>query len=57
MSVVEEISSDALTAVAILSLTYLGAIGVSDTFLLGAIAGLGGYRIFKRRGARRSGES
>lgn len=39
------------TIAAIGSITYLGLHGVTDTFIVGAVAGLGGYAVLKRREA------
>lgn len=47
--VVDRITDDLVTITAILAIAYLGINGVANTEVLMAIAGLGGYRLHKRR--------
>lgn len=48
---IEELASDVVTLGAIGGIAYLGLNGVTDTFVIGTIAGLGGYAVLKRREA------
>lgn len=47
----DELASDVVTLGAIGSIAYLGLNGVTDTFVIGTVAGLGGYAVLKRREA------
>lgn len=47
----DELASDVVTLGAIGSIAYLGLNGVTDTFVIGTVAGLGGYAVLKRRDA------
>lgn len=51
MKALNTLANDLVTIAAIAGLVYLGHIGVVDTALVGAIAGLGGYRMHKARKA------
>jgi hypothetical protein len=50
-TVIHEAIDEVPTIAAIGSITYLGLHGVTDTFIVGAVAGLGGYAVLKRREA------
>ena len=44
---IDKVTNDFVTIVAILGIVYLGTVGVIDPEVIGAIAGLGGYRLYK----------
>jgi hypothetical protein len=44
---IDKVTNDIVTIVAILGIVYLGINGVIDPEVVGAIAGLGGYRLYK----------
>lgn len=44
---IDKVTNDFVTIVAILGIVYLGLNGVIDPEVVGAIAGLGGYRLYK----------
>jgi hypothetical protein len=46
--IIDYITDDIVTIVAILGIVYLGVHGVVDPEVVGAIAGLGGYRLHKK---------
>jgi hypothetical protein len=45
--VADALTDDLVTIVAIIGIVYLGIHGVVDAEVVGAIAGLGGYRLYK----------
>lgn len=49
-----ELADDFVTVSAIGSIAFLGLNGVTDTFVIGSIAGLGGYAVLKKRQASQS---
>ena len=44
---IDKVTNDFVTIVAILGIVFLGFHGVIDAEVIGAIAGLGGYRLYK----------
>ena len=44
---IDKVTNDVVTIIAILGIVYLGINGVIDPEVIGAIAGLGGYRLYK----------
>jgi len=44
---IDKVTNDFVTIVAILGIVFLGIHGVIDPEVIGAIAGLGGYRLYK----------
>ena len=44
---IDKVTDDFVTIVSILGIVYLGIQGVIDPEVIGAIAGLGGYRLYK----------
>lgn len=49
---IDKVTNDFVTMVAILGIVYLGTLGVVDAEVIGAIAGLGGYRLYKNGKAK-----
>lgn len=45
--VLDAITDDLVTVIAIIGIVVLGLHGVVDAEVIGAIAGLGGYRLYK----------
>ena len=45
--IVDEFMDDFVTVAAIVSLTVLGLHGVTDALVIGSVAGLGGYRMYR----------
>jgi hypothetical protein len=45
--VADALTDDLVTIVAIIGIVYLGINGIVDAEVVGAIAGLGGYRLYK----------
>lgn len=43
----DKITNDVVTIVSIVGIVYLGFNGVIDPMVIGAVAGLGGYRLHK----------
>jgi hypothetical protein len=43
------LADEIVTVSSIASITYLGANGVTDAAIIGAVAGLGGYRIYNKK--------
>ena len=44
---IDKVTNDIVTTIAILGIVFLGLHGVIDPEVIGAIAGLGGYRLYK----------
>jgi uncharacterized membrane protein YuzA (DUF378 family) len=44
---IDKVTNDVVTIIAIIGIVYLGIEGVVDAEVIGAIAGLGGYRLYK----------
>ena len=49
---IDKVTNDVVTIIAILGIVYLGINGVIDPEVVGAIAGLGGYRLYKNGKAK-----
>jgi len=49
---IDKVTNDFVTIVAILGIVFLGIHGVIDPEVIGAIAGLGGYRLYKNGKAK-----
>jgi len=49
---IDKVTNDFVTIVAILGIVFLGLHGVIDAEVIGAIAGLGGYRLYKNGKAK-----
>jgi hypothetical protein len=47
--IADQLSDDFVTVVAILGIVFLGFHGIIDLEVISAVAGLGGYRLYKRR--------
>lgn len=45
--VYDQIGDDIVTLAAIVGVSVLGYAGVTDAMVIGAVAGLGGYRMYK----------